>query len=74
MSFTKKLDLIASTRDLITTSEFANVFNCQDQTVRKNYCLTGFCFGIMPLKIGRRLLWPVAEISKVLEQANNYDY
>jgi hypothetical protein len=71
MSHTKKLDQIASTRDFINTEEFANIFNCANQTVRKNHSEKGACFGIMPLKVGRRLLWPVAQIYKVLEQVGS---
>ncbi len=54
---------VAGHRDLITTPEFALVFNVQPQTVRKNYCLTGEVYGIRPTKIGNRLLWPVAKIA-----------
>ena len=44
---------VACGRDLITTPEFAQVFNVRPQTVRKNYCLTGEAYGIRPTKIGR---------------------
>lgn len=60
------LAAVAAGRDHIQTSEFARAFNRQSQTVRKNYCLTGECFGIRPLKLGGRLLWPVAEIAALL--------
>ena len=36
------------------------------QTIRKNYCLTGDAFGIRPIKIGSRLLWPVCDIANLL--------
>lgn len=58
---------IASNRDLITTSEMAQVFNVTSQTVRKNYCLTGEAYGIRPTKIGNRLLWSVAQIAGKLK-------
>ncbi len=58
---------IAGHRDLITTPEFAQVFNIQPQTVRKNYCLTGEVYGIKPTKVGSRLLWSVAKIAEKLE-------
>jgi hypothetical protein len=58
---------IAGSRDLITTPEFAQVFNVKPQTIRKNYCLTGEAYGIRPTKIGNRLLWSVAKISAKLQ-------
>lgn len=60
---------IAGSRDLITTPEFAKVFNVQPQTVRKNYCLTGEAYGIRPTKIGNRLLWSVARVAEKLQGA-----
>lgn len=60
------LAAIAAGRDHILTAEFAHAANRASQTVRKNYCLTGECFGIRPIKVGNRLLWPVAQISKLL--------
>lgn len=60
---------VADGRDLITTPEFAQVFNVRPQTVRKNYCLTGEAYGIRPTKIGNRLLWSVAKVAKRLQGA-----
>ncbi len=60
------LSAIANGRDHIQTAEFARAANRASQTIRKNYCLQGECFGIRPIKIGNRLLWPVAEIFKLL--------
>jgi hypothetical protein len=60
---------IAGHRDLITTPEFAHLFNVQPQTVRKNYCLTGEAYGIRPTKIGNRLLWSVAKVAARLQGA-----
>lgn len=57
---------IAAGRDHIQTAEFAHATNRACQTIRKNYCLTGACFGIRPVKVGNRLLWPVAEIATLL--------
>jgi hypothetical protein len=62
------LAVIAGGRDLITTPEFAQVFNVQPQTVRKNYCLTGEAYGIKPTKIGNRLLWSVTKIAARLRE------
>jgi len=58
---------IAGSRDLITTPEFAQVFNVKPQTVRKNYCLTGEAYGIRPTKIGNRLLWSVVKVAEKLK-------
>ena len=60
------LAAIATGRDHIQTAEFARASNRASQTIRKNYCLTGHCFGIRPVKFGNRLLWPVAQIAALL--------
>jgi hypothetical protein len=60
------LAAIAAGRDHISTSEYAKATTRASQTVRKNYCLGGECFGIRPVKIGNRLLWPVAQIAALL--------
>ncbi len=57
---------IAAGRDHVQTNEFGQVTLHADQTIRKNYCLTGECFGIRPVKVGNRLLWPVKEIAALL--------
>lgn len=62
----KGLAAIAAGRDHITTAEFAHATSKSPQTVRKNYCLQGECFGIRPIKIGNNLLWPVAETARLL--------
>jgi len=49
---------IAGHRDLMTTIEFALALNmASHQTIRKNYCLTGYAYGIKPTKIGKRLFY-----------------
>jgi hypothetical protein len=60
------LAVIAAGRDHILTEEFAKAANRASQTIRKNYCTKGECFGIRPLKFGNRLLWPVSEIAALL--------
>ena len=59
---------IAANRDHLQTAEFARAFNRASQTIRKNYSLTGECFGIRPVKVGNRLLWPVDATAKLLQQ------
>ena len=60
------LATIAAGRDHINTCEFAYATDRASQTIRKNYCLTGECFGIRPVKFGNRLLWPVAQVATLL--------
>jgi hypothetical protein len=60
------LAAIAAGRDHIQTAEFARATSRASQTIRKNYCLTRHCFGIRPVKVGNRLLWPVESISLLL--------
>jgi hypothetical protein len=63
------LSEVAGNRDLITTPEFAQVFNVQPQTVRKNYSIKGEAYGLKPTKIGNRLLWSVQQIAEKLKGA-----
>jgi len=65
------LAAIAAGRDHIQTAEFARATNRASQTIRKNYCLTGECFGIRPVKFGNRLLWPVEKIAFLLSEGAN---
>jgi len=60
------LAIIAEGRDHIQTVEFARATNRSSQTIRKNYCLTGECYGIRPVKFGNRLHWPVAVVAALL--------
>ena len=60
------LAAMAAGRDFITTREFARALNKATQTVRKNYCLTGECYGIRPVKVGNGLNWPVAPTARLL--------
>jgi hypothetical protein len=60
------LAAVAQGRDHIKTAEFAHAMSRATQTILKNHCLTGECFGIRPVKSGKLLLWPVACIAKLL--------
>lgn len=60
------LAAIAQNRDFITTDEIAVATNHRPQTVRKSHCMTGAYFGIRPVKLGNRLLWPVEGVAKLL--------
>ena len=66
VSIADQLAKIAAGRLHIQTDEIARVTNHRPQTVRKSYCMTGAYFGVRPLKLGNRLLWPVADIAKLL--------
>ncbi len=57
---------ISQGRDHLVTGEFARATGRRPQTVRKNYCQTGHCLGLVPLKVGKLLLWPVAGIAALL--------
>jgi hypothetical protein len=57
---------LAGNRDAITTAEFAKAISGSQQTLRKNYCLTGNAYGIKPIKVGNRLLWPVEKIARLI--------
>lgn len=61
-----ELAKLAEGRDSLRTDEFAQVTNHARQTIRKNYCLKGECFGIRPTKVGNRLLWPVNATAALL--------
>lgn len=61
-----ELAKIAAGRDHIGTFEYGQVTHRTSQTIRQNYCLTGHCFGIRPVKFGNKLLWPVAAIAALL--------
>ena len=66
-----ELAKLAGNRDAITTAEFAKAISGSQQTLRKNYCLTGNAYGIRPIKIGNRLLWPVREIALLIRGNTN---
>ena len=66
ISIPKALALAAQGRDLITTAEFAKATARASQTIRKNYCLHGECFGIRPVKVGNRLMWRVIDVARVI--------
>jgi hypothetical protein len=70
VNITPALAEISAGRDHIQTFEFARAFSRASQTIRKSYCITGHYLGIRPVKIGNRLLWPVASISALLNGGN----
>ena len=66
VSIPKELAYMAQGRDLVTTAEFAKATARASNTIRKNHCLQGECFGIRPVKIGGRLMWRVIDVAKVI--------
>lgn len=65
-SLPSELAKVAGDRDVITTAEFARAISGSQQTLRKNHSLTGNAYGIKPIKVGNRLLWPVDRIAEIL--------
>jgi hypothetical protein len=63
------LAAVAQGRDHITTPEFARAMCCAVQTALKNHCLKGECYGVRPIKRGKLLLWPVAQVAQSLSGA-----
>ena len=60
------LSEVAAGRDYILTAEYARAIGRTGQTIRKRLCEDGEAYGVRPVKVGGRLLWPVAEIARVL--------
>ncbi|WP_147482636.1 hypothetical protein [Burkholderia pseudomallei] len=49
----------------VPTEVFANNNHIRPQTPRKQYCLTGSYFGVVPQKLANgRLLWPDVIVTK----------
>ncbi len=53
-------------RSHATTEQYGFLTNTATQTVRKNFSQTGECFGIKPIKVGNKLLWPTTAIIRLL--------
>ncbi len=64
-----ELARISQGRDFLTTGEFARALGRAPQTVRKNLCMNGHCFGVKPRHVGGRLLWSVQETARLLQGA-----
>lgn len=57
---------VANGSEFILTSELARLVRRATQTIRKAYCQTGHFFGIVPVKLGNRLLWRVNDVAALL--------
>jgi len=58
--------LAVSLRPYISTEEAADLVLRQPDTLRKSHSLTGTFLGVRPRKVGRRLLWPRAELMALI--------
>jgi len=61
------LNAIAKKRDHANTNEFAEAFDTEPQTVRKYVSRTGECYGVRPVKVGGKWLWPLAKMAARLQ-------
>lgn len=57
---------VARGRDHLDTKEFSRVFLRAEQSARKNYCLAGQSWGVVPIKRFGRLMWPVSQTAAIL--------
>ena len=57
---------LANGRDNILTHELGMATNTATQTIRKHLCQTGSFHGIIPIKIGGKLQFPVGEVAKLV--------
>jgi len=61
----------AAGRDYFGTKEFARTVNLAPETVRNQHSRKGTCCGIKPIRVGRQLLWPIAEVALLLQQGES---
>lgn len=55
------------TPPFLSTKDFGKLFNLKPQTVRKNYCLNGHVYGVVPKKMpNKKLGWPTDNALEVL--------
>ncbi len=55
--------------DLLTVEGLATWSRCQSQTIRKNLSQRGHFHGLRPIRIGRRVMFRVADVAKLVEGA-----
>ena len=60
-----KISVDSMKRGFMLTDEFSKLVGRNPQTVRKELCLKKSAFGITPLKINGRLMWPVDQTLKL---------
>jgi hypothetical protein len=64
------LAALANGRDLIDTPELSRVTFHAKQTIRKLYSQQGHYFGIRPIKIGNKNLWPVRPVANLIRKGS----
>lgn len=52
----------------LVTDEAAFIVRRRPQTLRKAYSTTGAFLGVVPKKVGRRLLWPRDALMRLIEE------
>ncbi|API76330.1 hypothetical protein AC251_02640 [Ralstonia pseudosolanacearum] len=58
---------VPANRDHVSTEELAAILAIEPQSILKRHAKDGSYLGIRPTKLpNRRLLWPVAEVKKLL--------
>ncbi len=68
------LAAIARERDYVCTADFGRLVGCKGSTARKNHHLFGECFGVRPIKVGNRLMWPVDQITQLLTPSSRSQF
>jgi hypothetical protein len=63
--------LVPLNRNYLSTHELAELVRCSPESIWNKYSEDGEYNGITPVRFGRRLLWPVAKILKVLYAVEN---
>ena len=64
------LAALANGRDLIDTPALSRVTFHAKQTIRKLYSQQGHYFGIRPIKIGNKNLWPVRPVANLIRKGS----
>jgi hypothetical protein len=59
---------VPSNRKHVSTHEFAALILCKPESIWTLYRAAGEYHGVRPIRVGRRLLWPVDQIRAVLTQ------
>jgi hypothetical protein len=63
------LATLAGGSDLVTVIGLATWSQCQPQTIRKNLSQHGHFHGLRPVRFGRRVMFRVSDVAKLVEVA-----
>lgn len=61
-----ELDKLAANSDLLETGDMAVLTRHRHATILKDLARNGNFYGIVPVRIGRKHLWPVAQVRALL--------